>query len=132
MFPALELGVALAILAQLSAGQSMLSSTLYRRITIEASTWSDIRAHTLTGSKWPITCFSLHFLKKHFSHRSARIQCAAICTANPDCVGYYYELAECHEGNGIGLMGALENSPVTKTVYIDSSQQPGNLQKFTN
>ena len=65
MFPALELGVALAILAQLSAGQSMLSSTLYRRITIEASTWSDIRAHTLTGSKRLITCFSPDFLNKN-------------------------------------------------------------------
>ena len=49
MLNTLELGVALAILAQLSAGQSMVTSIYYHKINIEASSWSDIRAHTLTG-----------------------------------------------------------------------------------
>ena len=57
MFLALELGVALAILAQPSAGQSMVSSVYYQKISIEASSWGDIRAHTLKGLEREITCF---------------------------------------------------------------------------
>ena len=57
MFLTLELGVALAILAQISAGQSMVSSVYYQKISIEASSWSDIRAHTLKGLEREITCF---------------------------------------------------------------------------
>ena len=55
-----------------------------------------------------------------------------MCTASPDCLIYYYELTECHQGNGIGVMASIPNSPDTKSVYIDSSLQPGNQQSFTN
>ena len=61
--------------------------------------------------------------------RSVRILCAAICTASPNCVAYYNDMLDCHEGNGIGLMGA-PNSSTTKSVYIDSSLQPGNQQNL--
>ena len=59
-------------------------------------------------------------------HRSIRTQCAALCTANPDCVAYYNNVTECLETDGVGLMGALPSSPNAMTVYIDSSQDPGN------
>ena len=131
MFLALELGVALAILAQLSAGQSMVSSVYYQKISIEASSWSDIRAHTLKGLEREITCFLQVIFqkeKKYYYRRSARIQCAAICTANPNCVAYYYKSSECHEANGIGLTGALPDSPTALAVFIDSSLDPGKIQ----
>ena len=50
MLPSWERGVALVILfGQLSDGQSIVSSIHYQRISVEAISWSDIRAHTLTG-----------------------------------------------------------------------------------
>ena len=57
------------------------------------------------------------------------MKCAALCAANPQCVAYYYS-SECHEANGIGLMGALLNSPTAMTVYMDSSRNPGNILKM--
>ena len=64
-----------------------------------------------------------------FEHcRSARFQCAAICTANTDCVAYYYKGSECHElASGIGLIGAMPDSSSAMTVYIDSSLDPSNM-----
>ena len=64
MFLALELGVALAILAQPSPGQSMVSSVYYQKISIEASSWRDIRAHTLKGLEHEITFLQAIFQKK--------------------------------------------------------------------
>ena len=53
-----------------------------------------------------------------------------MCTANPNCVAYYYKLSECHEANGIGLIGALPDSSTAQTVFIDSSVEPGNLAQM--
>ena len=50
MLLASELGVSLAILIQISFGQSTVSSNYYQQISIEVSTWNDITApHTLAG-----------------------------------------------------------------------------------
>ena len=64
---------------------------------------------------------------KYHHCRTARFQCAAICTANPDCVAYYYKGSECHEANGIGVIGALPDSSTAMMVYIDSSLDPGKM-----
>ena len=42
-------------------------------------------------------------------------------------MAYYYELSECHEADGKGMMGALPDSSATRTVYIDKSLDPGKL-----
>ena len=62
---------------------------------------------------------------KYHHCRTARFQCAAICTANPNCVAYYYVGSECHEANGIGVIGAMPDSLTSMMVYIDSSLDPG-------
>ena len=48
-------------------------------------------------------------------------------TANPDCVAYFYELSECHESNGLGMIGALPDSLTSRIVYINKSMNPGKL-----
>ena len=65
-----------------------------------------------------------------FYHRSIQTQCAALCTANPDCVAYYNNVTECLVTNGVGLMGALPSSPNALTVYIDRSLDPGNVAQI--
>ena len=130
MLPWWRQSVAIASqLTLLSAGQSIVSNTYYQRIAVEANTWSDIRAHTLTGYvkdglfRFPST-FNLY---QCCFGRSARFQCAAICSANVNCVAYYYESSECHESNGIGVIGASSDSQATRTVYIDDSLEPGSF-----
>ena len=130
MLLASELGVSLAIIIQISVGQSTVSSNYFHQISIEVSTWNDITApHTLSGleiTKY-ILLSMIHFLiKTFFNLRSSGIKCAALCAANPQCVAYYYS-SECHEANGIGLMAALLNSPTAMTVYMDSSLNPGKI-----
>ena len=49
MFFALDLVVALAILAQLYSAQSTISSIYYEKIYVESGSWTDITAHTLPG-----------------------------------------------------------------------------------
>ena len=49
MFPRSEVGLALVLLTQLSAGHSMVSSVNYQQISIEASTWIDHVVYTLNG-----------------------------------------------------------------------------------
>ena len=49
MFFAWEIAVALAILVQQCAGQSIVASTNYERISVESDSWTDITAHTLPG-----------------------------------------------------------------------------------
>ena len=51
-----------------------------------------------------------------------------MCTANPDCVAYFYELSECHESDGLGMIAALPDSSTSKIVYIDKSLSPGKLR----
>ena len=60
--------------------------------------------------------------------RSARFQCAAICRANTNCVAYYYIGSECHEANGIGVIGAMPDSSTAMMAYIDSSLDPGKTE----
>ena len=129
MLLASELGVSLAILIQITFGQSAVSSNYYQQISIEVSTWNDITApHTLAGLEiLLITSFHDGFFNENiFNLRSSGMKCAALCAANPQCVAYYYS-SECHEANGIGLMGALLNSPTAMTVYMDSSLNAGNI-----
>ena len=49
MFFAWELVVVLAILGQQNDGQSIVSSIYYEKISVDSSSWTDIRAHTLPG-----------------------------------------------------------------------------------
>ena len=63
MFPGSEVGLALVLLAQLSAGHSMVSNVNYQQISIEASTWIDLVVYTLNGLDYQMTCFSLPFLQ---------------------------------------------------------------------
>ena len=46
---------------------------------------------------------------------------------------YYYESSECHESNGIGVIGASPASQGTRTVYIYDALEPGSflLSVFT-
>ena len=55
MLLASEIGVTLAILAQLSEGQSIVSTVLYQQISVEANTWTDIAINTLTGLEHKVT-----------------------------------------------------------------------------
>ena len=48
-----------------------------------------------------------------------------MCTANPNCVAYYYKVSECHEANGMGLIGAPPDLLDAMTVYMDRSLNPG-------
>ena len=49
MFFAWGLVVALVILGQQSAGQSVVSHIHYVKISVDSSSWIDSRAHTLPG-----------------------------------------------------------------------------------
>ena len=60
MFLSSELLVALAIVARLSGGQSIDLSIHYEKISVEASSWTDIRAHSLTGLEHEITFLPLN------------------------------------------------------------------------
>ena len=71
-----------------------------------------------------------HLFKEYLHGRSARFQCAAICSANVNCVAYYYESSECHESDGIGLIGSSANSQGTRIVYIDHSLEPGSCNLY--
>ena len=55
MLLASEIGVTLAILAQLSEGQSIVSTVLFQQISVEANTWTDIATYTLTGLEHKVT-----------------------------------------------------------------------------
>ena len=52
---------------------------------------------------------------------SGRIQCASMCTANANCAAYYFEVSECHQADGTGLIGANTASSTAMTVFIDST-----------
>ena len=91
--------------------------------------------HSCSYLAWVIALVSFTSLPiKYNNSRSARFQCAAICTRNPTCVAYFYKGSECHEASGIGLIGAMPDSPTALTVYIDRSLDPGNsaLMKLTH
>ena len=44
-----------------------------------------------------------------------------MCTANANCAAYYFEVSECHQADGTGLIPANPASSTAMTVYIDST-----------
>ena len=54
-------------------------------------------------------------------HRSTLMQCAVLCTSDPNCVATYYKDSVCHQSDGVGLTRAIYCPNRIDALIVDSS-----------
>ena len=60
------------------------------------------------------------------------VQCASMCSNNPNCEVWSYDSVQCEEGVASNLVGTTPNSPSAKAVSIDQDLYRNNKGKISN
>ena len=60
------------------------------------------------------------------------VQCASMCSNNPNCEVWSYDSVQCEEGVASNLVGTTPNSPNAKAASIDQDLYRNNKGKINN